>query len=175
MRKFKLLKDTPVAKAGCIFQEETMFYLNASAGSQDYHYLKRHVENNPEWFEEIKEKKRISLKCTGVPVMRCSGWTNKDNVITKYPIGDSFTPEEVKLMEAALNGELFTEEEVAEVAEQAGWDTVVVILNSPKKRPEFITDTIIEFKWSGESTFVSEKFIKEKIKERIEKLKSSRK
>jgi hypothetical protein len=54
MRKFKILKDTPIDKAGDIFEQDDKLKRYFSNNSQ---YNKEAVENNPEWFEEIIENK----------------------------------------------------------------------------------------------------------------------
>jgi hypothetical protein len=55
MRVFKMLKDTPEAKAGCLIYEDD----NGDYSDKDRNgivfYLGKIVENSPEWFEEIFE------------------------------------------------------------------------------------------------------------------------
>ena len=103
-RRFKLLKDTPSCNKGMIFSND----INADLywnGSRTESFEAKYVESNPEWFEEIKQKERVYIKCTGLPIVQCSEWKQKDNLITKYPIAESFTHKEIETIEAALNGE----------------------------------------------------------------------
>ena len=60
MKKYRLLKDLPDSKAGDIYElisaygGDTAYYLG---GDPDLSYWRPiNVENNPEWFEEVKEE-----------------------------------------------------------------------------------------------------------------------
>ena len=56
MKKYKLLKDLPYIKAGIIYEQDWNQY---KSEKQDWitDYLNKNIiENNPEWFEEIKEE-----------------------------------------------------------------------------------------------------------------------
>lgn len=55
MRKFKLLKDTPVLKAGAIFEYNHGVYKSKCSEGTYTHYPPNYVEDNPLWFEEIIE------------------------------------------------------------------------------------------------------------------------
>jgi len=63
MKQYKLLKDLPDLKAGAIF-------IKGSEEDGDYHcqgeyrYDEDVVENNPEWFEEVKEEYEKSVAMT---------------------------------------------------------------------------------------------------------------
>ena len=60
MKQYKLLKDLPDLKAGVIFEDskESDDYVCG-----DYKFLYNHVEDNTEWFEEIRENMvEIKLK-----------------------------------------------------------------------------------------------------------------
>jgi hypothetical protein len=111
LRKFKLLKDTPDAKKDDIFVSDGIIF--TKTGNNLCRYSYHIVENNPEWFEEIKEKERIKLCKHGSATSFVSSvcLLSKNNLVAKER-WDSFSDEEVKLMEAALNGALFTKEEV---------------------------------------------------------------
>jgi hypothetical protein len=58
-KKYKLLKDTPVTKSGAIFEKSDMFfgdYGYLSKRGVEESFSKEFVENNPEWFEEVKDE-----------------------------------------------------------------------------------------------------------------------
>lgn len=59
MKKYKVLRDTPIDKAGDILYEFEDNYQNDRTALI---WHSRHVENNPEWFEEVKEDKMISAE-----------------------------------------------------------------------------------------------------------------
>lgn len=50
---YKLLKDTPIDKAGTIFKKHPVHHYTYNSGNSQYPYTV--VENNLEWFEPIKE------------------------------------------------------------------------------------------------------------------------
>lgn len=58
-RKYRLLKDLPETKAGTILtwseKEKVYTYQSDYDTGQDSYYQSSVVENNPEWFEEVKE------------------------------------------------------------------------------------------------------------------------
>jgi hypothetical protein len=53
MRKFKLLKDLPWAKAGKVFEEENECICINEDQQHDWVFLR--TKHYPEWFKEIKE------------------------------------------------------------------------------------------------------------------------
>ena len=57
MKKYKLLKDLPDLTAGAIFYscENIMGIVFYRANDKHNRYNASEVENNPEWFEEVKE------------------------------------------------------------------------------------------------------------------------
>lgn len=62
MKKYKLLKDLPYIKAGIIYEQDWNQY---KSEKQDWitDYLNKNIiENNPEWFEEIKEAPQPKFK-----------------------------------------------------------------------------------------------------------------
>lgn len=62
MKKYKLLKDLPYIKAGIIYEQDWNQY---KSEKQDWitDYLNKNIiENNPEWFEEIKEELKPKFK-----------------------------------------------------------------------------------------------------------------
>jgi hypothetical protein len=59
MKKYKLLKDLPEAKAGTILTPgdlKDVYEYPCSSGAKSW-YANALVENTPEWFQEIKEPK----------------------------------------------------------------------------------------------------------------------
>jgi hypothetical protein len=55
MRKFRLLKDLPGVNAGAIFEEYSdAYHFIDTNGCRVAKYAKELVENNHEWFEEVK-------------------------------------------------------------------------------------------------------------------------
>lgn len=103
MIEFKLLKDLPGIKAGDIFIKDPQreFFTSKSTG---YSYKKCDVENNPEWFEEIKEKVKLRIK--PMSILSCGQWKRENTLVYKCPEQLPFSDIEVKLMEDALNGKL---------------------------------------------------------------------
>ena len=55
MKSYKLLKDLPDLASGVIFEHDG-FREQYSYGNNSRSYHSYTIENNPEWFEEVKEK-----------------------------------------------------------------------------------------------------------------------
>ena len=57
MKRYKLLKDLPDLKAGEIFEynEDAGSYISQSMNKNHYLLYDDTVENNPEWFEPVKD------------------------------------------------------------------------------------------------------------------------
>ena len=61
MKRYKLLKDTPCAKAGTVFEEGIDdFGIKVLATNEEFHYqvTVNNVNNFDDWFEEIPKNKR---------------------------------------------------------------------------------------------------------------------
>ena len=57
MKKYRLLKDTPTIKAGAIFKlnDNQEYECKIDRLGNSSIYIPEYVENNPDWFEEIKD------------------------------------------------------------------------------------------------------------------------
>jgi len=58
MKQYKLLKDLPDLASGVIFEHDG-FREQYSYGNNSRSYHSYTIENNPEWFEEVKEKHKL--------------------------------------------------------------------------------------------------------------------
>lgn len=118
MKQYKLLKDTPQGKRGTVIQqkEEGKPYwpivkegIWSRVAEIENIFAANLVENNPEWFEEIKDKGRIFLEYRSpFKEIHQSFLCKKTTACPSF----FFTDKEIILMGAALNGELFTEKEM---------------------------------------------------------------
>jgi len=83
-RQFRLLKDTPNAKKGEIFIYSKILKSYRCQYSNKIEFSIEHVENQPDWFEEIfKENvkdKEIDKKIK-LPSTKSYGWTNSDSFV----------------------------------------------------------------------------------------------
>ena len=64
MKKYRLLNDTPTIKAGAIFKlnNNQEYECNIDRLGNSSIYIPEYVENNPHWFEEIKESAEDVIK-----------------------------------------------------------------------------------------------------------------
>ena len=98
MMNYKLKKDLPNLKAGAVFIEHPSFANTWICDENDQKYAINAIEDT-EWFEPIPE--RIELHC---------GSTANQYVYKKSD--EFFTSKERDLMEKAINGELFTKDDM---------------------------------------------------------------
>src|SRR5687768_6752191 len=93
-KKYRLLKDLPEIKAGEIFLfvEQHDTYECKRSGGKYIHLPRSYVENNPEWFEKVKEQEWeiVAYKCK---------FLGKNNVIFNRGDGGIFW--------ASVGGELY--------------------------------------------------------------------
>ena len=102
--KYRLKKDLPDCNAGNLFtrKDNDVYMRDVEDGSMP-HFYEATLIDNPDWFEPIPE--RIELKFYG---------PQNHEIIMKYPVYE-FTDKEFDLMEQAINGELFTKEDVLDL------------------------------------------------------------
>lgn len=64
MRTFILLKDLPNVKAGAEYKSEGFgpYYLQGVSDDETDYWSRRHVEENPEWFQEVEVNKTYTPK-----------------------------------------------------------------------------------------------------------------
>ena len=110
MKKFKLLKDLPDIKAGAIFEigSDKQWYPITDRTGETYtchKYKSPIVENNPEWFREVKEEKKESDDT----LFRCLKIAYSGIVCTFVlaPFGDKTTADELDFVFDMIKGKLF--------------------------------------------------------------------
>lgn len=116
--KYRLLKDLPDYKAGEIFEwdENTQCYAatNSDEFGQTGKWPARFVENKPDWFESIKES--ISVSFISATYAERLG-INQLAYLIKHEKGSvEWNSNEIVLIRAAINGEVFTEQQVRDFA-----------------------------------------------------------
>lgn len=110
-RKFRLLKDLPGLDSGAIIVQDGENYIVNKDTPNEHYFNKRIVENTPEWFEEVVDKKKIRL--FGIPGNK--GLNNISKYLNNWEglfLHCDLHEEEIKIMEAALNGELIDKKEL---------------------------------------------------------------
>jgi len=88
-KKYRLKKDLPDCKAGAIFEYELdTIYVHSTNGKHYLSYHKDIVENNPEWFEEVKEDtlKSIVNKYTPFSFYDVKNFTKMEQELERHVI-----------------------------------------------------------------------------------------
>lgn len=106
--RYKLLKDLPDLNAGAIFQFEDQshdecldgYYWHRKGDRQWQYDNIKLVENNPRWFEEVKERIELQIISGGIYGKDSGGMTL------------SMNETELRLFEKALNGELYEKDDL---------------------------------------------------------------
>ena len=111
--KYKVIKDLPGLKKGATIEERGIGYY--SDQSQDNNVLIdiSVIESCPDYFELIPERIKMHLKESKYDILSGSGeytfWINSDTLpLAELVPGDK----KIDLMEKAINGELFTKEDL---------------------------------------------------------------
>ena len=105
--KYKVIKDLPGLKKGATIEDRGMGYY--ADQSQDNNVLIdiSVIESSPDYFEPIPERIEIHLKDSKYDILNGSGeytfWINTE-LVPAY--------KKIDLMEKAINGELFTKEDL---------------------------------------------------------------
>ena len=101
--KYKLLKDLPNYERGHIFEVNNFAILGKNCPGEYFVDLKDY----PDWFEPIPKRIEIHLKESKYDILNGSGeytfWINTE-LVPAY--------KKIDLMEKAINGELFTKEDL---------------------------------------------------------------
>jgi len=127
--KYRLKKDLPKSKAGTIIECDNMRI-------DPYGFIE--CKDHPDWFEPVED--RIKLH-------RGHSFVSKNpNELTRND-HKSFSLDEIKIMEQAINGELFTKEDIKEmVREGVQWVHEQLNYRYPISYSELINEWIKENK-----------------------------
>lgn len=94
VKKYRLIKDCPYANKGTIltWNETDSCYDYISQHDDPYWYHKKYVENNPEWFEEIKEEQPITKEKAEVVGIYCIS-ADAGKVVYEIHLNKLFPPD----------------------------------------------------------------------------------
>ena len=117
-KMYRLKHNLPKAKENDIYEWDGEYYTNTNKNSDvdsdDYQLTKDYVENNPDWFEELKPEKNVSEFILSKQYSEKSSDISIVNAI--FTMKNITVDELSKQIENGLNGCEFTKEDMIDFA-----------------------------------------------------------